>query len=192
MKQGELKIICNDQTKRVLPDYIEIARKFERYVQTDMQRVRKLEQTDTNISDLRLRIEGIVYSILNAKFGGSQMTRDPPKYYQGPQSDSWMKDQQIGYPLNMEPQRSFRDNLEDLIGRREQERHYEPQRRADLDGLKRDARILDDAIRETIQLLRAGRIVPEDFIRRYRSLMRDSYHARRELERYSPQRRFDY
>ena len=192
MKQGELKIICNDQTKRVLPDYIEIARKFERYVQTDMQRVRKLEQTDTNISDLRLRIEGIVYSILNTKYSGSQVTREPPKYYQSPQAESWMRDQQIGYPLNMEPQRSFRDNLEDLIGRREQEKHYDTHRRQDIDGLKRDARILDDAIRETIQQLRAGRIVPEDFIRRYRSLMRDSYHARRELERYSPKRRFDF
>ncbi len=191
LKQGDLKIICSDQTKRVLPDYIEIARRFERYVQTDMQRVRKLEQTDTNISDIRLRIEGIVYSILNSKMTGPRYAQDTSRYYPQPQTDQWSRDRQVGYSQNYGSQQRFSDHLEQLIGQRTPPQYYERQTRPNLDNMRRDARALDDAIRETIHMLRAGRIVPEDFIRRYRSLMRDSYYARREIERHSAERRYD-
>ena len=58
LKQGDIKIACSEQTKKVLPDFVEIAKKFDRYVQTDLQRIRKLEQRDVAASDIRIKIEG--------------------------------------------------------------------------------------------------------------------------------------
>ncbi len=50
-------------------------------------------------------------------------------------------------------------------------------------SLQRDAASIENAIRDTVHMLRSGQLVAEDFIRRYRDLMRDSYHNRREIDR---------
>ena len=80
---------------------------------------------------------------------------------------------------------SFRRELEREVGRRDPLGTYEQQYRpsASLDTLKRDVESIHSAIRETVHLLRDGRLVAEDFIRRYKDLMRDSYQTRREIER---------
>lgn len=188
LKQGEIKATCSDQTKRVLPDYIEIARKFEKYIQTDMQRVRKIEQTDVSTSDVRLKIEGMVYSLLSTNdrvqyeeeqtamksgyrprvgdWGSASVRRGPyDNYYRKPES--------------------FRDELDRVIRQYDQTQNPHPTYDVSprLHSLQRDAASIEDAIRDTVHMIRSGQLVTEDFIRRYRDLMRDSYHTRREIER---------
>lgn len=192
LKQGDVKISCTDQTKKVLPDYIEIARKFDRYIQTDMQRVRKLEQNEVSISDVRLKIEGMVYSLLST----NTRQEEPRIRHQEPfQNQPWAPSQSGPYDVPLgggytSPD-TFRRELEQDIGRREQPERFDPSYRTNssLDGLKRDAESIHGAIRETVHLLRDGRLVTEDFIRRYKDLMRDSYHTRREIERQSRETR---
>ncbi len=192
LKQGDVKISCTDQTKKVLPDYIEIARKFDRYIQTDMQRVRKLEQNEVSISDVRLKIEGMVYSLLST----NTRHEEPRTRHREPfQSPSWTPSQPGPYDVPLgggyTSPHTFRRELEQDIGRREQPERFESPYRTDssLDVLKRDAESIHGAIRETVHLLRDGRLVTEDFIRRYKDLMRDSYHTRREIERQSKETR---
>ncbi|MBN2230451.1 MAG: hypothetical protein JW779_12760 [Candidatus Thorarchaeota archaeon] len=190
LKQGDVRISCSDQTKKVLPDYIEIARKFERYIQTDMKRVRKLEQEEMSISDVRLKIEGMVYSLLspNSKHDEPRPVdtrfERPPQQWPHPRYQTGNVPFGAGYAT---PD-SFRDELERTLGRQsEPNRDYNPQYRpqVSIDALQRDAESIRQALRETVHLLRDGRLVTEDFIRRYKDLMRDSYHNRRELERQS-------
>ena len=189
LKQGEVKISCGDQTKKVFPDYIEIARKFERYIQTDMQRVRKLEQNDANISDVRLKIEGMIYSLLsvNQRYEEPPTTK-PSDLYQTPPWNP-IQDRQRNIPLGggYSQRDTFRRDLEKSIGRAEPSPRYGPiyKPSQSLDNLQRDEESIRNAIRETVHLLRDGRLVPEDFIRRYKDLMRESYHTRREIERQS-------
>jgi len=188
LKQGDVKISCTDQTKKVLPDYIEIARKFDRYIQTDMQRVRKLEQNEVSISDVRLKIEGMVYSLLST----NTRQEEPRIRHQEPfQRPTWSPSQSGPYDVPLgggytSPD-SFRRDLEQDIGRREQPERVDHSygTNSSLDVLKRDVESIHGAIRETVHLLRDGRLVTEDFIRRYKDLMRDSYHTRREIERQS-------
>ena len=52
-----------------------------------------------------------------------------------------------------------------------------------LEALRRDAESINQAVKETVRLLRDGRLVAEDFIRRYKDLMRDSYYNRKEMDR---------
>jgi hypothetical protein len=192
LKQGDVKISCSDQTKKVLPDYIEIARKFERYIQTDMQRVRKLEQTETSISDVRLKIEGMVYSLLSTNTRHEEPTVTPRDPFQThPWASSRPRNFDIPLGGGYTSPDTFRRELERDIGRREEPGRYEPTYRpsASLDTLKRDAESIHGAIRETVHLLRDGRLVAEDFIRRYKDLMRDSYYTRREIERQSRETR---
>ena len=189
LKQGEVKISCSDQTKKVFPDYIEIARKFERYIQTDMQRVRKLEQDDANISDVRLKIEGMIYSLLsvNQRYDEQPAVR-PRDTYQVPPWNP-IQDRQQNIPLGggYSQRDTFRRDLERSIGRTEPTPRYDPmyRPRQSLDSLQKDAESIHNAIRDTVHLLRDGRMVPEDFIRRYKDLMRESYQTRREIEKQS-------
>jgi hypothetical protein len=192
LKQGDVKISCTDQTKKVLPDYVGIARKFDRYIQTDMQRVRKLEQDEISISDVRLKIEGMVYSLLSTNQRPEETGLRPGNPYQMP---SWTQPGSRNYDIPIgggysTPQ-TFRRELEREIGYREPASEYKQQYRpsASLDTLKRDAESIHGAIRETVHLLRDGRLVAEDFIRRYKDLMRNSYHTRREIERQSRETR---
>jgi len=189
LKQGEIKISCSDQTKKVFPDYIEIARKFERYIQTDMQRVRKLEQNDANISDVRLKIEGMIYSLLstNSRYENQptitqREMHQPPTW--NPNQDSY-NDIPLGGGYSS--RESFKKDLERSFRQDNPYPRYDPQYKSNssLDNLQRDAESLRDAIRETVHLLRDGRMVTEDFIRRYKDLMRESYHTRKEIERQS-------
>lgn len=188
LKQGDVKISCTDQTKKVFPDYVEIARKFDRYIQTDMQRVRKLEQNEISISDVRLKIEGMVYSLLST----NQRPEEPVSRSRDPfQAPSWTQPTPGSYDIPIgsgySSPDSFRRELEREVGRREPAGRYEPSYRtnASLDTLKRDAESIHGAIKETVHLLRDGRLVAEDFIRRYKDLMRNSYYTRREIERQS-------
>ncbi|TFG99450.1 hypothetical protein E4H12_02695 [Candidatus Thorarchaeota archaeon] len=192
MKQGELKISCTDQTKKVLPDYVEIARKFERYIQTDMQRVRKLEQNEISISDVRLKIEGMVYSLLST----NQRSEEPVSRSRNPyQTSSWTQPASGYYDIPIgsgyTTPDTYRRELERDMGRREPADRYEPHYRtsASLDTLKRDTESIHGAIRETVHLLRDGRLEAEEFIRQYKDLMRNSYHTRREIERQSRETR---
>ncbi len=192
LKQGDVKISCTDQTKKVLPDYVEIARKFDKYIQTDMQRVRKLEQNEISISDVRLKIEGMVYSLLST----NQRPEEPISRLRNPyQAPSWTQPTRGVYDIPIgsgytSPD-TFRRELEREVGRNEPVDRYEPSysTSASLDNLKRDAESIHGAIRETVHLLRDGRLVTEDFIRRYKDLMRNSYNTRREIERQSRETR---
>lgn len=184
LKQGEVKLASSEQTQKVLPDYIEIARKFDRYMQTDLQRVRKIEQVNINISDVRMKVEGLVYSLLSP---GPQIPTDrgiPPiqAHYSGDEwsrisSNPWRyRDSSYATP-------EFKRELGRTINNRDSYRKEDFV--IDSKGpasLQRNIMELDHALSETVELLRSGRIVPMDFIRRYRHLMRDSYNARREME----------
>jgi hypothetical protein len=186
LKQGCIKISCSEQTKKVLPDFIEIARKFDRYVQTDLKRVRKLEQRDVSVSEVRLKIEGLVYSLLS--HNPSIQRTDSPYYTQSPEYGS-----RTDY--RTEPRRhqrdpwapSYQDHLERTVERvaaggyqsRAGTEHPE------VSVLRRNMTALDSAVRETVHLLRNGRLEPEDFIRRYRGLMRDTYQTRTQISRIS-------
>jgi hypothetical protein len=194
LKQGDVRISCTDQTKKVLPDYVEIARKFDRYVQMDMQRVRKIEQEEVSISDVRLKIEGMVYSLLspNKRPDDTTPSLRPDLRYQ---TQPWMTTQSqqrgIPYGTGYASPEFFRKDLERTVGRVESNQNYDTQYRpsAPIDALQRDAESIHGAIRETVHLLRDGRLVAEDFIRRYKDLMRDSYLNRREIQRRSRETR---
>lgn len=190
LKQGEVRISCTDQTKKVLPDYVEIARKFDRYVQTDMQRVRKIEQDEVSISDVRLRIEGMVYSLLSPNKRHEETTpllRPDLGYQTQPWTTPQGQTKGIPYGAGYASPEYFRRDLERTIGNFEPSRNYDSQYRpsSSIDVLQRDAESIHGAIRETIHLLRDGRLVTEDFIRRYKDLMRNSYLNRREIQRRS-------
>ena len=195
MKQGDLRISCSDQTMRVLPDYVEMARKFDKYIQTDMQRVRQLEQNETNISDVRLKIEELVYSLLSTSTRGYDDTtgRAPmDSYRRAPWTDP--PQGRIPYDAGYARREEFRDRLEGSFGRPHYDWRDYPDAAAggNLEVLRRDAESINQAVRETVRLLRDGRLVAEDFIRRYKDLMRDSYYNRKEIERLSRNTRDRY
>ncbi|MGY5855568.1 MAG: hypothetical protein RTS72_03145, partial [Candidatus Thorarchaeota archaeon] len=188
LKQGEVRASCSDQTKKVLPDYIEIARKFDKYIQTDMQRVRKIEQTDVSTSDVRLKIEGMVYSLLSTN-DRSQYDKDTPIMRPAPRPrvGEWGQTHPRRNPYDgyyRKPE-SFRDELDRSIERYDQRQNIPPIYDASprVHSLQRDAASIETAIRDTVHMLRSQQIGTEDFIRRYRDLMRDSYHNRREIQR---------
>ncbi len=189
-KQGVLKIACSEQTQRVLPDYIEIARKFDRYIQTDMQRVRKIEANDVNASDARLRIDELVYQLLSSnhysipeEMPPSSTRRVYPDWSGASLSSRRRQDVRPRYD-------SFRDELEGIIDRANTWRYgpaTKPQHPETMRA-RSAIRALENDIQETIQLLRRGLIVPSDFVRRYRSLMREQFRIRRQEDYYRAQR----
>ncbi|MHA2384686.1 MAG: hypothetical protein ACXAEE_00595 [Candidatus Thorarchaeota archaeon] len=188
LKQGDLKISCSEDTKKVMPDYFEIARKFEKYMQSDLQRVRKIEQKNLNISDVRLKIEGLVYSLLSTT--GSTAV-EAQQRYPGRSEFFQRRTMPSGYGRAENPYdhpRAFKEHLEDTIGRVDyRQRASYATTGADMEYLRRNAMEIQNAINETVHLMRNGHLVPEDFIRRYRGLMRDSYHTKCEIERASHQ-----
>ena len=185
MKQGDIKITCSDQTESVLPDYVEIARKFDKYMQSDLQRTRKLGQTDVSISDVRLKVEELAYSLMcsggkadigtQASAGYGLYDRQSASYYPfGNASDNGARTAPLQYH-----DRLGRD-LGGLFGAGGMPSPVPDS--AETMGLRRDAITIEDAARETVRLLRNGQLVPEDFIRRYKGLMRDSFETRKRLE----------
>jgi len=185
LKQGDLKISCSEDTKKVMPDYIEIARRFEKYMQSDLQRVRKIEQKNLNISDVRLKIEGLVYSLLSTSGGNtateaSQGYTSKPDFFQIGTTPPRYHRREAPYDYST----AFKERLEDTIGRVDyrQEPSYGVAG-PDIEYLRRNAMEIQNAINETVHLMRNGHLEPEDFIRRYRGLMRDSYNTKREIER---------
>jgi len=183
LKQGDVRVDCDEQTEQVLSDYIQIAKKFDRYVQDDMHRVRKIEATSVNVSDVRLKIEELVYSILSTnqasqipetKRGYYNPYRDEGKYPWSPQSR---------YQTKQKYEDELAEELRKTLGPRNSRRRNQGYDMG-FEQLRRNERELQSALSETVDLLRSGRIVPEDFIRRYRGLMRDSYSIRKELEQY--------
>jgi hypothetical protein len=185
MKQGDIKITCSEQTESVLPDYVEIARKFDRYMQSDLQRTRKLGQSDVTISDVRLNIEELAYSLLSsgAKTQPERQVlaghrtfdqRTSPYYPIGNLSNNGSRTSTGSYQDRMD-----RD-LGGMLGA--VDRSYASPDSSEAMGLRRDAVAIEDAVKETVRLLRNGQLVPEDFIRRYKGLMRDSFETRKRLE----------
>jgi ribosomal protein S17E len=184
LKQGDVKISCTDQTKKVLPDYVEIARTFDKYIQTDMQRVRKIEQQDVNTSEVRLKIEGMVYSLLStntrSQYVDDEMLRRPTP---GPRTPDWDRSRPRPSPFGeyyRKPE-TFREELDRTIGRYDQGRPSYPNS-PKMHALQRDAASIENAIRDTVHMLRSGQLMAEDFIRRYKDLMRDSFHNKREMD----------
>jgi hypothetical protein len=188
MKQGNVKVVCSDQTKRVMPDYLEIARGFERYIQTDLARVRRLEQSRCNISDVRLKIENLVYTLLSGnsrplQYGSSQVLIEPRTHI-----PDWAKSQPIGgndrRSYGQTPRQMFRDHLEETLERATRSKYQTniPGDYAEIDALRRNSVAIERAIDETVRLMRDGRLVPEDFIRRYKGLMRDSYWTKKQIQ----------
>ncbi|MFX1482389.1 MAG: hypothetical protein ACFFCP_04285 [Promethearchaeota archaeon] len=189
LKQGEVKISCSDQTKKILPDYVEIARKFEKYVQTDMQRVRKIEQQDVSTSDVRLKIEGMVYSLLSTNTRSQYDVDDPVVRPDPLRVPDWNSSPTHTSPLSgyyRKPE-TFREELERSVGRYGRNPQLRPKYETSprMQALQRDAQSIESAIRDTVHMLRSGQLMAEDFIRRYKDLMRDSYHNRREMEQVS-------
>jgi hypothetical protein len=184
LKQGDVRIACTDQTKTVLPDYVEIARKFDKYIQTDMQRVRKIEQKDVNTSEVRLKIEGMVYSLLStntrSQYEDDVFIGRPPMKPQGSDWDR-TKTRPSPYGEYYGKPETFRDELNRTISRYDPSRPVYPSSPR-MHALQRDAASIEDAIRDTVHMLRSGELMAEDFIRRYKDLMRDSFHNRREME----------
>ncbi len=183
MKQGDIKIACNEQTQKVLPDYVEIGRRFERYQQTDLQRVRKIEQTDTNMSDVRIKIETLVHSLLSSDRHRIETTHTPRESipYESYQKYDGAYPQSVRQPYEY-PSRQY-DHPSMNIRRIDYPRGVNAYQRGDLHALQQDAMELEKAITETKEMFRAGRIVPEDFIRRYRVLMRDAYVTQQEIRK---------
>jgi len=187
LKQGDVRIACSDQTKKVLPDYVEIARKFDKYIQTDMQRVRRIEQQDVNTSEVRLKIEGMVYSLLStntrSQYKDDDLIGRPPLR---PRISEWDRARTRPSPYGEyygKPE-TFRDELSRTISRYDPSRPVYPNypNSPKMHALQRDAASIESAIRDTIHMLRSGQLMAEDFIRRYKDLMRDSFHNRREME----------
>jgi len=183
LKQGDIKLSCSEQTQRVLPDYVEIAKRFDRYVQTDLQRVRRLEQHDVSATDARMRIDEMVYSLLSRDRHVSSSERAPRRIARA----GWSRPIVERSPtMTVSEHDRFRTELEGILQRNE---GWELGPRigasnTETSSLRQTAQNIENEIRETIHLLRTGRIVPEDFVRRYRGLMRDSFEIRRRMEHY--------
>lgn len=185
MKQGDIKISCSEQTESVLPDYVEIAKSFDKYMQSDLQRTRKLGQTDVNISDVRLKVEELAYSLLYAggKPEAGSMSSGAYRTFDQRSSSYYPFGGIAGNDARTLPMQ-YRDrigpDLGGLFGA-----DGVPSKAPDsseMIGLRRDAMAIDDAAKETVRLLRNGQLVPEDFIRRYKGLMRDSFETRKRLD----------
>jgi len=184
MKQGEVKLSCNEQTEKVLPDYVEIARKFDKYMQSDLQRTRKLGQSDIPVSDVRLKIEELVYSLISSGAAVEQdretgrasgaYPRHVGPYAAGAQFRRDFRQSSSPYPRDR-----LRRDIEGMFENREQP--HRPDGSSSYMSSS-DTLVIDDAIKDTVHLFRSGQLVPEDFIRRYKGLMRDSYDTRRRLE----------
>jgi len=187
MKQGELKISCNEQTEKVLIDYIEIARKFERYIQTDMQRVRKLEQADISVNDARLRIEDLVYTLLSSPKRRTGQTETTSKGAYGTPRDYDTAPYSIRMDQNYRSVRPEAGPLRDDLERNLQ-RYANSGRigsvpdEGEARRLGQEARGIEQAVRDMVEGLKNGQLMTQDFVRQYRALMRDSYDTKRRME----------
>ncbi|MEM4735377.1 MAG: hypothetical protein QXS20_06605 [Candidatus Thorarchaeota archaeon] len=193
MKQGDVKIACSEHTQKVLTDYIEIAKRFDRYVQTDLQRVRRLEQVDVAASDVKLKIDDLVYTLLSSRrtsLAPHDRSRLNERELTGDRTNGrWFP------PWDYEARRRMpiSSGLPSLD--RMEPRTYDTYgyRRAEDDLLRRfreEADQLDRAISRSIEDLRLGRLMTDDFVSRYRSLMRERYTMRRRMDEYLRQYTF--
>jgi hypothetical protein len=142
---------------------------------------------------VRLKIEGMVYSLLspNQRQDETVPLRQDFGYPTQPWTTPEVQPRGIPYGSGYASPEYFRRDLERAIGRTEPSRYQNTQYRpgVSIDVLQRDAESINGAIKETVHLLRDGRLVTEDFIRRYKDLMRDSYLNRREIQRLSRETR---
>ncbi|NWF95120.1 MAG: hypothetical protein HXY34_03170 [Candidatus Thorarchaeota archaeon] len=185
LRQGEIRIACDEHTQRVITDYIEIAKKFDKYVQSDLQRVRRLEKNDVGVSDARLKIEELVYSLLL-----------PGRRQQQTKSTGGVHRDTLGtgssdiYPAAGQVPRTSAappfatDSEEDMEPGRVYNRggRWDGRDTPEIRRLRREHEEIGRALQDTVEDLKRGRVVTEEFIRRYRDLMRESYINRRMLE----------
>ena len=183
-KQGDVKIVCTEQTQKVLPDYIQIARRFDKYIQMDLQRVRKLEACDINASDARLKIDDLVYQLLSRNHYDTTPLKSPSPPRRQP--SGWYNPAVTTSNPQSRTYSSFRDELDDIIDRANTWRFgpSTPPQDSESVHLKRVAQDIEREIAETVRLLRNGLIIPSEFVRRYRGLMRDQYRLRRQMNQY--------
>jgi len=180
LKQGDLKLDCSEQTEKVLPDYVQIAKQFDKYVQTDLERVRKLEQQKTNSGEVRLQIERLVYQLLSGRRDTQRKTEGENSPVRRTQISPDIHTSRDDYQKHRNPSpitRGASRQTDDSFGSI-RDRYHEPRRNRESDRYEDNHQNFNEEIRETIRMLRNGQIVPEDFIRRYRSLMRQAYENR--------------
>lgn len=182
-KQGDLKLDCSEQTEKVLPDYIQIAKQFDKYVQTDLERVRKLEQQKTNSGEVRLQIERLVYQLLSGRREKQRKTGGEKNLGRRTQISPDIRPSRDDYQKRRNPAPiGGNDSREaDGVFRDIRDHYHTPGRNHERERYDANRKNFNEEIRETIRMLRNGQIVPEDFIRRYRSLMRQAYENRHRL-----------
>ncbi len=184
MRQGYIKIACSEQTQRVLREYIEIAKNFDKYAQMDMQRIRRLEKRDFNTSDLRLKIEEMIYTLLspNRKRTQSIMcdqteSTESTRPHIVPKQPGGVKRQPYpDYGLGSTHAESRYGVLSSGWGSQNSSDSPETRR------LKREAEDIDRATQNVIERLKRGHMLVEEFVQTYRNLMRDAYDNKRALE----------
>ncbi|MFO7836012.1 MAG: hypothetical protein R6V83_05105 [Candidatus Thorarchaeota archaeon] len=190
LKQGDIKFECSEQTEKVLPDYIQIAKQFDRYVQTDLERVRKLEQQKTNSGEVRLKIERLVYQLLSGRRGVQRKAELKDVTPRQPRISSGFNTIRKSYEdrMNQDDSEITDYRVEDDFFGRLQGQYHESRNSRRENRYQTPPSNFNEKIRETIKMLRNGQIVPENFIRRYRSLMRESYEDRHGIQSRSSDR----
>lgn len=180
-KQGIIKTLCSEQTMRVMPDFVEIARNFSRYVQTDLQRVRKLEQKNVNIEDVRIKIDSLVHALLSGRSQAAPTSSPQPNpiMFDSPHYSSQFIDHpqrdHSPYTYKQELDRTFPIGADRFTG----------------DNINHDGRRIEEtqhklseievALNDTVRMFREGRLVAEDFTRRHRILMRELFELRHQI-----------
>ncbi len=182
-KQGMIKILCSEQTMKVMPDFVEIARNFSRYVQTDLQRVRKLEQKSVNIEDVRIKIDSLVHALLSGRFQTISPHSYPPPnpvMFDGPHysTSPFMEHNQQDYSpysYKQELDRTFATGSDRfMMGNLNHDSNR-------IEEIQRKLSEIEIALDDTVRMFREGRLVPEDFTRRHRILMRELYELRHQI-----------
>jgi len=193
MQQGEIRISCSEDTQRVLSDYLEIARNFSKYAQPDMQRCRQLQRFDGDSSDVRIRILDLIDDLLSRErrrrismarsdisgsaYGAPHMPLSHAAGIGHPQHAAQYTpiahpsemDIYIPHGLSSQPSRdsTWADPSSGFRTPSQYEQLY--------DDIKRE-------IQATVQALRRGRLTPDEFVRRYRDLMRDSFEVQQAMK----------
>ncbi len=187
MRQGIIKMACGEQTQRVLREYIEIAKNFDKFAQKDMQRVRRIEQNEFNVSDIRLKIEEMIYTLLAPNRKRTQVVCSPTESANAaPRVVIRQPEPVTGWP--------YQDYMREHTYRTP---HVGPQTEGwgqqdnlppheidspEIQRLRREVADIERTAQNTIERLKRGHMLIEDFVQTYRNLMRDAYENRRMLE----------
>ncbi len=188
MQQGDIRIVCPEGTRRVMSDYMEIARSFAKYAQTNLQRTRQLQRFSCAPDEVRIRILDLIDDLLSrerrraiAMSGTGAYTRSPPPVHSWgyPETSNSPRATFSGSPFS--PQATSPDSRYSLDGSYVRTAATSPPRGVYSQhyGDGDMTALLNHEIQETIRALRRGRLPPDEFVRRYRDLMRSSFEMER-------------